>query len=95
MDHPVVEEIRRAIAEDAPWRVAPQIVDLHVWRVGREKFAVIVGLATHDASVTPEAIRGVLGEHEELAHVSVEVNRMPCDRSPPPIATEPPHPASA
>lgn len=85
MDHPVVEEVRQAIAEHAPWRTTPpRIVDLHVWRVGREKFAVIVGLATTNISVTPETVRQVLAQHEELAHVSVEVNRPAneTDRSP-------------
>jgi len=85
MDHPVVEEVRQAITEHAPWRTTPlRIVDLHVWRVGREKFAVIVGLATTDVSVTPETVRQVLAQHEELAHVSVEVNRPAneTDRSP-------------
>ncbi|WP_300319048.1 CDF family Co(II)/Ni(II) efflux transporter DmeF [Accumulibacter sp.] len=76
MDHPVVDEIRQAIAANVAWDLAPRIVDLHVWRVGREKFAVIVSLTTTDGSVTPEAVRQVLGQHEELAHVSVEVNRL-------------------
>lgn len=81
MDHPVVEEVRQAIAEHAAWATTPQIVDLHVWRVGREKFAVIVSLTTADDQVTPEAVRRVLGQHEELAHVSVEVNRLVGDGS--------------
>ena len=76
MDHPVVEEVRQAIAEHHVWPTSPQIVDLHVWRVGREKFSVIVSLTTADASVTPEAVRRVLAQHDELAHVSVEVNRV-------------------
>jgi cation diffusion facilitator family transporter len=76
MDHPVVDEVRQAIAEHPVWAVKPDIVDLHVWRVGREKFAVIVSLTTRDARVTPDAVRQVLGQHEELAHVSVEVNRL-------------------
>ena len=76
MDHPVVEGVRQAIAEHPVWPTSPQIVDLHVWRVGREKFSVIVSLTTADASVTPEAVRRVLAQHDELAHVSVEVNRV-------------------
>ena len=75
MDHPVVAEIRDAIAAHAAWVLPPRIVDLHVWRVGREKFAVILSLAAEDAAVTPEAVKRVLGQHEELAHISVEVNR--------------------
>lgn len=73
MDHPVVEEIRQAINEN-PWPTPPQITDLHVWRVGRSKFAVILSLLTDDAAITPNAVRQVLSQHEELAHVSVEIN---------------------
>jgi cation diffusion facilitator family transporter len=93
MDHPVVAEIRAAMTENPAWQIAPQIIDLHVWRVGREKFAVIVGLATRDATVTPEAVRQLLGQHEELAHVSVEVNRLPSDPST--IGANFPQPATA
>ena len=75
MDHPVVAEIRDAISEDSAWTMPPRIVDLHVWRVGREKFAVILSLAAEDLAVTPETVKRVLRRHEELAHISVEVNR--------------------
>lgn len=74
MDHPVVEEIRQAINDD-PALDAPRLIDLHVWRVGRNKFAVILGLVTDNPAVTPVAIRQLLGQHEELAHISVEINR--------------------
>jgi cation diffusion facilitator family transporter len=77
MDHPVVDEIRQAIAGQAGWQKAPRIDDLHVWRVGREKFAVILSLASDDPAVSPDAVRRLLAQHEELAHVSVEVNRLP------------------
>jgi len=95
MDHPVVTEIRQAIAETPGWPIAPEIVDLHVWRVGREKFAVIVSLVTEDAMVTAEAVRQLLGQHEELVHVSVEINRPPGNGDRSSIAAAVPHPASA
>ena len=75
MDHPVVAEIRDAISGDSTWEMPPRIVDLHVWRVGREKFAVILSLAAEGVAVTPETVKRVLGQHKELAHISVEVNR--------------------
>ena len=62
-------------APDSTWEMPPRIVDLHVWRVGREKFAVILSLAAEDVAVTPETVKRVLGQHQELAHISVEVNR--------------------
>jgi cation diffusion facilitator family transporter len=75
MDHPVVDEVRQAIAEHHGVGVKPDIVDLHVWRVGREKFAVIVSLVSDDPALTPTAVRQELSRHAELAHISVEVNR--------------------
>jgi cation diffusion facilitator family transporter len=75
MDHPVVDEVRAAIANHRPWVVSPRIVDLHVWRVGKQRFACIVSLVSDDPSVTPSTVKGVLAQHEELAHVSVEILR--------------------
>ncbi|HJW25656.1 MAG TPA: CDF family Co(II)/Ni(II) efflux transporter DmeF [Rhodocyclaceae bacterium] len=75
MDHPVVEEIRDTINGHGTWSPAPRIVDLHVWRVGRRQFAVIVGLVAEDSRITPEAVKALLGQHDELGHISVEVNR--------------------
>ncbi|MBM3115494.1 CDF family Co(II)/Ni(II) efflux transporter DmeF [Jeongeupia naejangsanensis] len=71
MDHPVVDEIREVIAASP---VPATICDLHVWRVGRGKFACIVGLVT-DGEVSPDDFRRQLSVHEELVHVTVEVNR--------------------
>lgn len=72
MDAPVVEEIREVIAQ-VPQPTA--ITDLHVWRVGRGQYACIVALATA-ADLSPQDIRRHLSVHEELVHVSVEVNRL-------------------
>lgn len=70
MHAPIVSEVREAIA------ALPQptvIRDLHVWRVGKGKYACIVSLAAHP-SVTPDEVREHLAVHEELVHVTVEVN---------------------
>ena len=72
MDHPVAAEVREAIEADGDARVS----DLHVWRVGRDQFAVIVGLVA-DRPLAPADYRARLAVHEELVHVSVEVNRCP------------------
>jgi len=71
MDAPVVREVRAAIEQGA---VPARISDLHVWRVGRQKYAVMASIAT-DADVDGEYFRRALGVHEELAHVTVEVHR--------------------
>jgi cation diffusion facilitator family transporter len=70
MDRPVVEEIRAVIAA---LPVAATIADLHVWGVGKRKYACILALVTPE-SITPEAVRAALHVHEELVHVTVEVN---------------------
>ncbi|ATE59389.1 CDF family Co(II)/Ni(II) efflux transporter DmeF [Thauera sinica] len=72
MDAPVVAEIREAI-DGCP--VDAEIVDLHVWRVGKGKYACILGIVT-PADVPPSYFRQRLDIHEELAHVTVEVNRL-------------------
>jgi len=70
MDAPVVEEIREAIAAGP---VPARISDLHVWRVGRAKYACILALDVQQAA-SPAYFRQLLGIHEELAHVTVEIN---------------------
>jgi len=71
MDAPVVEEIREAIEQDAP---AARISDLHVWQVGRGKYACVIGLVTADDRDADD-FRELLSIHEELVHVTVEVHR--------------------
>lgn len=70
MDAPVVAEIREVIAT-GPIRAT--ITDLHVWRVGKGKYACIVALAV-DEPATPDDFRRRLGIHDELAHITVEIN---------------------
>lgn len=72
MDHPLTGEMREAIESDGDAKVA----DLHLWRVGRDKFAAIVCVVA-DVPLSPSTYRDRLAEHAELAHVSIEVNRCP------------------
>jgi cation diffusion facilitator family transporter len=72
MDAPVVAEIREVVAQ---LPVPASITDLHVWRVGRDQYACI-GLATQ-ATLNADGVRQALAVHEELAHITVEVNRLP------------------
>jgi len=74
MDNPVTAEIREAIS-NLDQTGSTRIADLHLWRVGKARFACILSLVTHDAHMTPERVKARLREHEELAHVTVEVNR--------------------
>jgi cation diffusion facilitator family transporter len=71
MDAPVVMEIKQVIAESP---IKAEICDLHVWRVGKGKYACILSLATA-ASTPPDFFKKQLTVHEELVHVTVEVNQ--------------------
>ncbi len=72
MNAPIVAEIREVI-EASP--IKATICDLHVWRVGKGKFACILSLMTRD-DVEPEYFRRQLSIHEEMVHISVEVNHL-------------------
>jgi len=73
MDAPVVEEVKEAVRSLPP---PSALRDLHVWRVGKGKYACIVGVAAH-ADVTVDDVRSRLTVHEELVHVTVELEPIP------------------
>lgn len=70
MNAPVVAEIREVIAASP---VHARISDLHVWRVGKGKYACIVSLVT-SPDVDPEYFKRQLRIHEELVHITIELN---------------------
>jgi cation diffusion facilitator family transporter len=72
MNAPVVAEIREVI-DASP--IKARLSDLHVWRVGKGKYACILSLAT-DNEVSPEYFKRMLSIHEELVHISIEINRI-------------------
>lgn len=65
-------EIRKALEADADTVIA----DLHIWQVAMNKFAAIISVVAHEPK-SPDAYKNLLREHEELVHVTVEVNT--CD----------------
>lgn len=69
MDDPVVAEIRDVIAELPD----TEIRDLHVWRVGQAQYACVLSLLMA-APLPTGQIRERLAIHEELVHVTIEVN---------------------
>jgi cation diffusion facilitator family transporter len=69
MDAPVVAEVREVVAA-LPG--APRLHDLHVWRVGKGKYACIVSLGVDD-ELRAEEVREALAVHDELVHVTVEI----------------------
>ena len=76
MDNPVVQEIRDAL-ESPQVEEGSRVTDLHVWRVGRQSFAAALTVVTHDASLTAARVREALAVHQEIAHVTVEIQRCP------------------
>ncbi|MGM9425279.1 CDF family Co(II)/Ni(II) efflux transporter DmeF [Hydrogenophaga sp. MI9] len=74
MDHPVVEEIREVIAQHAA-ADGLRLTDLHVWRVGRGAWACALTLFTHNGALTADEVRRWLSVHEEIVHVTVELQR--------------------
>lgn len=70
MDAPVVSEIRTLIEQLA---VPVELTDLHVWRVGAGQYAAALSLNTH-ADVSAEFFKQQLAIHEELVHITVELN---------------------
>jgi len=48
------------------------VTDLHIWQVGTGKFAAIVSIVAHQPRPVAD-YRALFQEHEELVHVTVEV----------------------
>jgi cation diffusion facilitator family transporter len=69
------EVIREGIENDGD----SKITDLHIWQVGVDKFAAIVSIVAHNPK-TVDAYRKILKVHEELVHVTIEVQV--CDEHP-------------
>lgn len=72
MGAPVVLEIRDVINASP---IKADISDLHVWRVGKGKYACILSLVVTDAA-EPDYFRKQLSIHEELVHVTIEINQL-------------------
>ncbi|PPU78443.1 MULTISPECIES: CDF family Co(II)/Ni(II) efflux transporter DmeF [Xanthomonas] len=69
MDAPVVAEVKQVIAA-FPQPIA--LADLHVWRVGSDRYACVVSVVS-TAQIDADAVRRALQIHEELVHITVEV----------------------
>jgi cation diffusion facilitator family transporter len=74
MDHPVVEEIREAV-ESGVGAGTTRIVDLHVWRVGKQSYSCAVSVVTDDSSLTPGKLRDRIAVHEEIVHTTIEIHQ--------------------
>ncbi len=70
MDHPVVEEIRAAVQSPTE-----QVVDLHVWRVGKNVYSCAMTVLTQDPAFDAAEARRRLAQHAEVVHSTIEVHR--------------------
>jgi len=70
MDDPLATQMRERLEADGDARVA----DLHLWRVGDQRFAAHATLVA-DMPLAPDTYRARVADLSALAHVSVEVNR--------------------
>jgi cation diffusion facilitator family transporter len=73
MDHPVVAEIREAV-ETGPAEGNTQIIDLHVWRVGKQSYSCALSALTNDPTLTASKVRDQLAIHEEIVHSTIELH---------------------
>ncbi|MFE8032454.1 CDF family Co(II)/Ni(II) efflux transporter DmeF [Thiohalocapsa marina] len=71
MDTPLVDAVREIVTR---LPVPARITDLHLWRVGRNKYACILSLVVSDP-IEPGTVRQMLGQHPQLAHITVEINQ--------------------
>ncbi|MBG6462295.1 CDF family iron/cobalt efflux transporter AitP [Pseudomonas aeruginosa] len=70
MDAPGAAEIRAAIASSP---LPAELLDLHLWQVGQGKYACLLSLLTTEEG-SADYFKRRLAEHEELVHITVEVN---------------------
>ncbi|MCL6487104.1 MAG: cation transporter, partial [Janthinobacterium lividum] len=55
----------------------PRIVDLHVWRVGKQLYSCALSVLSGDPALTAAALRARIGIHEEIVHSTIEIIRRP------------------
>lgn len=70
MDDPLVQRVRERL-EAVP---DTEVIDLHLWRVGRAQYSCIVSIVTHQAH-SADRYKAELVGFSELVHVTAEVNQ--------------------
>ena len=78
MDHPVVQAIREALESDTE-----KVTDLHVWRVGGNRFACAVALSSTRVGFDAAEARRRISVHDEVMHATIEVMVLSSAGAPP------------
>jgi len=69
MDTPLVQQIRQTIEHSA---IPAQINDLHLWQVGRGRFACIMEVMT-TSSTNAETFHRLLATYPQIVHCTIEI----------------------
>ena len=73
LDGSADEDIRRHIRSIIEGDADNRITDLHVWRINSRDLAAVVSLVTHYPRPV-DHYHGLLANHTELKHITIEVN---------------------
>ncbi len=73
MDHPVVMQIKALVKDFSP-QGGLEMVDLHVWRVGKESYSCSMVLVSQDRHLSPNGIKKELTKIKQIAHTTVEIH---------------------
>jgi hypothetical protein len=60
----------------ATFTIIPKISDLHLVRVGNREYAVVLTVVSENPQ-SPDYYKDLIRFHEELVHISVDVNTCP------------------
>lgn len=71
MDEPIVDEVIKTINM---MEQNLEIKDLHIWRVGKGKYSCIISIVSED-ELDLNFIKETLHKHEELAHITIEIDK--------------------
>jgi cation diffusion facilitator family transporter len=74
LDRDADPQVGAAIVQRIEAESDNRVSDIHVWRVGAGSLSVILSIVTHHPQ-PPEHYKALLRDFDELAHVTVEVNK--------------------
>ena len=72
-DAPVAQEIREAVETEGE-NGNTRVVDLHVWRVGKQSYSCALSVVTTDPTLTAKKVREQVTVHEEIVHTTIEIH---------------------